>query len=67
MDVRNTYFLELLKAALEGRQTPPERALTAEDWQVLVAQAQRHKVLPLICQTSQASAVPAATSISALV
>ena len=58
MDVRNTYFLELLKAALEGRQTPPERALTAEDWQALVAQAQRHKVLPLICQTAQASAVP---------
>lgn len=55
MDLRNTYFLQILSAALKGEQAALNPPLTAQDWQCLAQQAQRHKVLPLICQAARDS------------
>lgn len=58
MDVRNTLFLEILHAALEGRQLSPQQLLTEEDRHALAEQARQHKVLPLVCQTCPTLAAP---------
>ena len=58
MDRRNTYFLQILSAALKGEQAALNPPLTAEDWQWIAQQAQRHKVLPLICQAARDTVPP---------
>lgn len=57
VDVRNQRFLEILKAALEGKTVEADGS---EDWQYFTALAMQHKVLPLLCD-GMPGAVPPET------
>lgn len=54
MDATAKTFLEILKAALQGKQAAQDREIPPEEWQKLFRMAKIHQILPLFYQAVHA-------------
>ena len=50
MNTEGNLFLQILKAALEGKPAEASQTVTAEQWSHLFELARAHQVLPMILQ-----------------